>query len=208
MKKWIAAAGLACCVSAAVLGGCGKKEQPAETAAETTAEAAAEKKYSYENIGITLALPENFEDTKGAFYPHVVGEVEEGSGIRQLGFFYLAMPKEEYLEIVKTSQTRELTEEEVAHARSTAGTLAMIFSVDGGRDFTAVKEQFAKNGTEFDAKYAAEIGKAGDVTFYNYMEPNEDYTDGLEKEYAEEYQKLRGALEDAFTKAEYTAPEA
>ena len=46
------------------------------------------------------------------------------------------------------------------------------------------------------------------MTFYNYMEPNEDYTDGLEKEYAEEYQKLRGALEDAFTKAEYTAPEA
>ena len=69
-------------------------------------------------------------------------------------------------------------------------------------------ERFAKNGTEFDAKYAAEIGKAGDVTFYNYMEPNEDYTDGLEKEYAEEYRKLRGALEDAFTKAEYTAPEA
>ncbi len=203
-RKWILS-GILCCMTAAFISGCTPK-QPAETTAAETAETAAET-VSYKSIGITVTMPEEFRNTTGAFYPHVVGEVKDGSGIRQMGFFYLALPKEEFDGIVETSRQRELTEDEVEHVRSTAGTLAMIFAVDGGRDFAAVRELFAESGTEFDEKYASEIGKAGDVTFYDYMEPNEDYTDGLEDKYAEEYLKLSGALDGALDKAEFSVPE-
>ena len=165
------------------------------------------EKTVYDENGITLVYPEEFspDKLKGTFSPSPRG-VLAGFGVGVMAFDYVAIPAQELTAISERSGG-EFTPEDSEYLRSKWGTLATVYSIDGGRsleDFLAMKES-----ADIPADEIYEIGKAGEVTFFFRSEPEgrtEEYLQKIAPVYQEEYITLRKALEEALKNAEYAEP--
>ncbi len=73
--------------------------------------------------------------------------------------------------------------------------LFMLLSLGNGMTFRSFNAAFAANSIP--AEFVREIGRAGDWTFYLYMEgPNADFIAAIDPEYREEYAALANAADD------------
>jgi len=178
------------------------EEAAAETAGEENAGASL-KECVFEKTGMTLYLPEDFYETAGMLSVSESGEISYGSSVYELDFVYVAMPKEKYAEL--TTQA-DVTEEEIEDYRKRYNTAATVFVCGAGRDFSAVQGLAESNGGYLDSALAEEIGKAGEYTFYYYDAPTDEYEEGLETEYREEFRNRRETLREAFKSGVYGVP--
>lgn len=81
-----------------------------------------------------------------------------------------------------------------------------VYAVDYDRDFSAVEALWSGEGEPMDSAYAEEVGKVGHYTFYLYDAPQDRNTDNMDKEYAEEFEKLHELFVEAVRKGVYYIP--
>ena len=156
---------------------------------------------NYSEMGLTLKLPEAFTATKGILEPYVMGEL--APGLNLLVFFYIGMDQDEYAALDESS---ELTEEEFNAMQAAMGIIAYVFAVDGGRTADdLIKTVGIPNVTEKDF---TEVGKAGDVTFYLFLDKETDEKNlaGLAPAFAEEYTALQSRMPELMKSAEFSVP--
>ena len=168
-----------------------------------TAAFAAGTRETYEEMGFTMTCPEEFETMKGVVEPFPFGRSTDG--IYDMTFVYFAMPKEDYARLAETDP-EEISDEEFMTAIEAQGVLLYVLAIDGNR---CASDIINLAGLEDAAEENfAEVGRAGDVTFYLYDDPQmtEEYTAGLTPDFAEEFRMLREKLVEAMKNAEYFVP--
>ena len=169
--------------------------------AVASAEDAENDTMKFEEMGLTLKLPEEFAKAKGLFEPYPLGDI--GDGVNFMMFFYVGMDRDAYDAAVDNTNLTEEEQEEVQKAMSVLG---YLFTIDGGR--TAI--DLAKRLEEPDemAEEYIEVGKAEDVTFYLWLDKGSEEVslNGLKPEYAEEFLTLQNKLVDALKNSEFSVP--
>ena len=136
--------------------------------------AAAEEPISedFPQIGLKFTYPQELIDAKGTVSTD--GAFELGQGIYFLYWYYAAMTPDEF--------NRLLTVDPDQVSQKTS-IMCYAFAVPAKKDFSAVVEL---TGDQLDAANAAEIGRAGDWTFYLYMTPDPKFSNNVDREYYDE----------------------
>ncbi len=137
--------------------------------------------------GLRFTPPEEYRNTQGQIVTD--GAVELVSGIQYAYWIYCAVAEDELDKLYNNPD-----------AGTYAAILFYAFSIGNGKSFDDMN---ALLGYTLIPEYAHEIGKAGDYTFYLYMEgPYPEFCDGIDAVYAEEYTVLAGMTDQvaaAFT---------
>ncbi|MBR1659130.1 MAG: redoxin domain-containing protein [Oscillospiraceae bacterium] len=149
-------------------------------------------------IGLILHYPEEIHEVKGVYLPAGAGELGFGTGIYEADFIYFGLPRDRGMELLEKD---DLTDEEYAELVNVRGILPQLFAVNGGRDYTAVNELYEG---QLSNENFTEIKKVGDLTFYQYFDP--EYDDALPEDFKEDYLKLVEIQSQAVKDAEYFAP--
>ena len=134
--------------------------------------------------GLRFVPPELYRNTAGQLYTDAA--IPLFDGVYYAYWLYCAMTEEELL---------ALLEDPYSAGSSPLIRLFYVFSVGDGKSFDDMN---ALLDAPLPAEYAREIGKAGEYTFYLYMEePNQDFADSIDPSYKDEYIALAGAVDDA-----------
>lgn len=156
---------------------------------------------SFEEVGLTLELPEAFIKTKGLLEPYALGELVPG--ITLMMFAYTGMNPDEYQALM---ESEKLTKEQEDALMKAIGNIAYVLSIDGGRNAGDILEIVQiPNVTEADF---TEVGKAEDVTFYLFQDKETDkaFLADLAPEFAEEFTTLQSALPEVLKAARFSVP--
>ena len=143
--------------------------------------AAAEQEDAVENfpvMGLKFTYPQEFIDAKGCVSTD--GPAALADGIYYAYWYYVALPPEEFNRLLMTDQEK---------INEKAAMMYYVFAVPGKKDFSAVNEL---TGNALDTQNAYEIGKAGDWTFYLYMDTDPEYEGTVDQAYYDEYTDLCG----------------
>ena len=117
---------------------------PGSTAALAAADDAADGTLEFPEAGITLNLPEEFENTHGVIIPYGGFDVTGGAGIYETALLYFAMDQEAYDTYTENTNP---TEEEFNNFWNSSAWLVLILSADNGLTFDEVNEYAAPPGT-------------------------------------------------------------
>ena len=156
---------------------------------------------SFEEVGLTLELPEAFIKTKGMLEPYALGELVPG--ITLMMFAYTGMNPDEFQALMGSEK---LTKEQEDALMNAMGNIAYVFSIDGGRNAGDILEIVQiPNVTEADF---TEVGKAEDVTFYLFQDKETDkaFLSDLAPEFAEEFTALQSKLPEVLKAARFSVP--
>lgn len=124
--------------------------------------------------GLTFVPPQAFADAKGIIITE--GALDLAENVCYAYWMYFAMTEDE-LSALYSGETDASTAPFID--------LFYVFSIGGGMDFNAMNSII---GNALNPEYAREIGKAGDYTFYLYMEdPNQEFADSIDAEYRDDY---------------------
>ena len=161
------------------------------------------KTVKYEDFGISLTLPEEFEQTKGSFGIVPIGN--RGNELYIMMFSYLAMSKEEsekYNELIKQNP------EDAARTKLFGATSFMLtlFGISENRDAKDIIKLLKLNTMK--EEMFTEVGRAGDIRYFAFSEPSgeQTYLARQEPKFAEEYLRLKDALLETLKQAEYFTP--
>lgn len=134
--------------------------------------------------GLHFVPPELYRDTAGQTFTD--GSMELDKGINYAYWAYAAMTEEELTAFFDDTSTLE---------NPPIIILFYVFSIGGGKTFDDMN---ASIDNALSAEYAREIGKAGDYTFYLYMEgPDQSFIGAIDPAYRDEYTALASAVDDA-----------
>lgn len=156
---------------------------------------------NFEEVGLTLELPEEFIKTKGMLEPYALGELTPG--ITLMMFSYTGMNPDEFQALMGSEK---LTKEQEDALMKAMGNIAYVFSIDGGRNAGDILENVQiPNVTEADF---TEVGKAEDVTFYLFQDKETDkaFLSDLAPEFAEEFTALQNKLPEVLKAARFSVP--
>lgn len=138
----------------------------------------------YPVAGLRFTVPGEFFSAKGLIRSG--GTIDVGGGVYITYWYY-------------TAPDRNRQEKSAA--------LFYVFSVGDNRDFAGVAEEVSNNtGISFTAENAVETGSTDGWKFYLYMGMNEEFAAGLNEEYAEEFNALRGMKEKYAAAFSYYIP--
>ncbi|MBO4915583.1 MAG: redoxin family protein [Oscillospiraceae bacterium] len=208
---------LAAVMLVSALTGCGAKktepsavDEPTPAAGETSsapavsepepAQSGDTEEYVFDDAGITVYLPAEFNNTKGMIFDEGSGELSPGSGVYYAMITYLGITEEYYNELVAMD---EIPEEELNDVYSKWMDMITVVAVNGGRGFEAAVE--ASDG-EFEAKNASLINNNGDISYYSYYSAEDNDTSALDPEFLEEYNKLLGMVQSALQGSDFYEP--
>ena len=172
---------------------------PGSTAALAAADDAADGTLEFPEAGITLHLPEEFENTHGVIIPYGGFDVTGGAGIYETALLYFAMDQEAYDTYTENTNP---TEEEFNNFWNSSAWLVLILSADNGLTFDEVNE-YADG--ELDPSAAQEICTAGDCTHYLY-ETGESLPEDTDAVFLEEFKTLRGLTGELLDGSEFGTP--
>ena len=127
--------------------------------------------------GIVFAPPASFQNAAGVITTEGDGEVADG--VNYADWAYFAMTEDELIAARDKGDGSEYQKG------------ALLFEVLSMRNDVDFKQFNAMFNNYFAEEKLRELGKAGDYTFYLYMaEPIEDYLNGIDDKYKEEYTAL------------------
>ena len=167
--------------------------------------AAADDVSEYGMAGFNLPVTEELTETTGLVVPYPIGSIDDDHHVYEMDFYYEAMPAEEAENLLYAS---EITDEERAALQKAMTTIGLVLA--GDVDFDTIKASFeeiyGKDQMDFDK--AQEVGSADGFTFY-FIPPlaDEKYLSEIDKEYADELQKLETVLPEALKGAEFFEPQ-
>ena len=91
------------------------------------------KTETYDEIGITLTLPEDFDGLKGSLYASPYGAVLRDPDLFYMQIYYFAVPDDLFAKAL--NQDEKLTEEETATMRAGQGVLADVYATQNPEIF-------------------------------------------------------------------------
>ena len=170
-----------------------------------TAAASEEQQNKFDQVGLSIAFPQEIRETKGMIMPYPLGAIDSDHHVYVMAFLYEAMPKEEAEAIV---QSEDPSEEDVQAVTDVQGGIGAIISADVDLD-TAKEAYDAVLSYVFPLDYdgGQETGTADGFTFWFFPSvTDEDYLSSIEEEYAGELQMLMSAFPEALKAADYYEP--
>ena len=164
-----------------------------------TAFAAEEETVVLDDMGMTLTFPAEYSELKGVIYPYLMGALTRDPDMYLMAVLYFAMPQKQLEEIMNKGDAA--TEEEANALFASEGMLGMVIVTNASEEeFKAIYEAAP------DEIGAVEVGKADGYTFLYVTGDDEEYTAGIDKEYAEEFTSLKESFVDVMKNGKFYAP--
>lgn len=157
---------------------------------------------TYDEVGLTLDYPGEFQNTVGVFIPYPVGMVDHG--IFYMAFDYAAMTKEEYEAFYANYEN--MSAEEIARYERNVGFLSAVFAVDSSCGIKEIME-LVDPGMVSEQNFT-ELGRAEGYTFYLVDLPKEieSFLAAIPPAYTAEVRALHDSLIETLKKATFFAP--
>ena len=134
--------------------------------------------------GLRFVPPQAYWDAKGGIVTD--GSLDITQDIHYAYWLYCAMPEDELNALYSNPENVE---------NAPIIPLFYVFSIGGGMNFDYMNTLV---GNPFSAEYAREIGKAGEYTFYLYMEdPNQEFANYIDPIYKDEYLAIAAMKDEA-----------
>ncbi len=163
---------------------------------------------AFEDCGVTLTLPEDFNDLYGTFVTNDDGEPFSGAGVSSFNCSYLAMSQDRMNELMAKEETGEVTEEEGLDYMNRYLPIGAVLTVDENVEVSEadVREYFG--GEEGDGSLCAQIGSQNGYNYYLFACPltEESISEALEPEYTSEYEYVVNAFLESVQNADFYAP--
>lgn len=155
--------------------------------------------------GLRIAYPDEFKNAAGVV-DAFSGDLERGVYITELQ--YCGVPEEWIKEAIDIDDPDP---EDVQKYKDTQTVLTYVVSIDGDRDKETLEEILRDNLPDeekdgFSGKDLKELCKVDDCTFYRVTTFDGRRVENLDEDFAEEYDKLYGMLDDVLENAEYFKP--
>ena len=158
------------------------------------------KTETYDEIGITLTLPEDFDGLKGSLYASPYGAVLRDPDLFYMQIYYFAVPDDLFAKAL--NQDEKLTEEETATMRAGQGVLADVYATQNPEIFL----EDADEGTSLEDLGLVQFGTADGFGFYYWPAEDEEYLERIGEDYAEEFTALQDSFLKVLQDAELYAP--
>lgn len=173
-------------------------------AALLTVPAMAEETISidFEGVGVTLEVPQAFEETKGVLDAGDGNELGYNTGWYYMEMDYIAMSMDEYIDLMNKD---EWTEEDQDNYRASMGNLFMMFSVAPTTSLEKMADYLETMGMTLNMDDVTEIGEADGYTFYLFQDFDDDIS-AFRPEFAEEFTALRAMVPEIAAGATLYAP--
>ena len=173
-------------------------------AALLTVPAMAEETISidFEGVGVTLEVPQAFEETKGVLDAGDGNELGYNTGWYYMEMDYVAMSMDEYIDLMNKD---EWTEEDQDNYRASMGNLFMMFSVAPTTSLEKMADYLETMGMTLNMDDVTEIGEADGYTFYLFQDLDDDIS-AFRPEFAEEFTALRAMIPEIAADATLYAP--
>ena len=156
----------------------------------------------FKGVGVTLEVPQGFEETKGVLDAGDGNELGYNTGWYYMEMDYIAMSMDEYIDFMGKD---EFTEEDMTTYRNSMGNLFMMFSVAPTTSVEEMADYLKTLGMTLNMDKVTEIGEADGYTFYLFQDPDEDIS-AFRSEYAEEFTALRAMIPEIAADATLYAP--
>ena len=157
------------------------------------AEISGELEYSY--LGLRFNPPDVYRNTKGIVAIEPVNTLDNNAQI--VSCSYYAVTEDRYHDIRSS------------HGMVSPGEtwiVFLVFCIGRGMTFS---EYNTFTGKEYDEEYISEIGKAGDFTYYLYMEEaNPEQAENIDPAYRDDYITLAGTRKETEASFTFFKPEA
>ena len=155
--------------------------------------------------GLRIVYPDEFKNAAGVVTAFS-GDLERGVYITELQ--YCGVPEEWIKEAIDIDDPDP---EDVQKYKDTQTVLTYVVSIDGDRDKEKLEEILRDNLSDeekdgFSGKDLKELCKVDDCTFYRVTTFDGRRVENLDEDFAEEYDKLYGMLDDVLENAEYFKP--
>ena len=155
-----------------------------------------------EGMGITITVPESFEEIPGIVEPYPNGNISRNPDAFAMSMLYLGVDNEE-LERLQNLGEGQLTEEDAMKIMLSQGTIGYVLAVEG--DLAEVADQLGIDPAYLSV--AVEVGEANGFFFYFIPETDEDFLAGLEPKFADSFAEKQNAILEFLQNAVFTAPE-
>ncbi len=156
----------------------------------------------FEGVGVTLEVPQAFEETKGVLDAGNGNELGYNTGWYYMEMDYIAMSMDEYIDLMNKD---EWTEEDQDNYRASMGNLFMMFSVAPTTSLEKMADYLETMGMTLNMDDVTEIGEADGYTFYLFQDLDDDIS-AFRPEFAEEFTALRAMIPEIAAGATLYAP--
>ena len=156
----------------------------------------------FKGVGVTLEVPQTFEETRGVLDAGDGNELGYNTGWYYMEMDYIAMSMDEYIELMDKD---EWTEEDQDNYRASMGNLFMMFSVAPTTSLEKMADYLKTFGMTLNMDDVTEIGAADGYTFYLFQDLDDDIS-AFRPEYAEEFTALRAMVPEIAATAKLYAP--
>ena len=156
----------------------------------------------FEGVGVTLDVPQAFEETKGVLDAGDGNELGYNTGWYYMEMDYIAMSMDEYIDLMNKD---EWTEEDQDNYRASMGNLFMMFSVAPTTSLEKMADYLETMGMTLNMDDVTEIGEADGYTFYLFQDLDDDIS-AFRPEFAEEFTALRAMIPEIAAAATLYAP--
>ena len=174
------------------------------SASLTTPVLAEENTIPLDDVGMSIAFPEELENTSGYLLPYPIGPLDDMHHVYMMTFIYEGMPYEQAEEWMYSD---DLTDEQKKELNSKQFLLTAAFATDS--DFNAAVKAFDdyfEGVIVLEQDAAEEIGTADGFTFYAVPVQSDEYLARIDEEFAAEYKEIEQILLEAETEADLYAP--
>ena len=121
----------------------------------------------FKGVGVTLEVPQTFEETRGVLDAGDGNELGYNTGWYYMEMDYIAMSMDEYIDLMNKD---EWTEEDQDHYRASMGNLFMMFSVAPTTSLEEMADYLKTFGMTLNMDDVTEIGAADGYTFYLFQD--------------------------------------
>ena len=131
--------------------------------------------WPFNDTGISLTVPEKWNQAQGLLYPMEVGEFDPVRKIACTVILYIPLSEGDQALFTQSQNGAELTEEQSRRMAEIGGNISELynfFSIGNGKTFEEVREVILKDDSP-DRYVLDELGQAGDYRFY-LMTPKPD----------------------------------
>ncbi len=146
--------------------------------------------------GLNMTYPQSFRDARGLIGTD--GPMKLTDSVYLTYWYYTAVTEEEYQAVMEDNQ---------GQLQGRTAMMYYVFSIGDSESFSDVAGEINDlTGWGLTAENAAEIGQAENWKFYLYMAPEEDFGNGVEQEYADEYTALCGMRDEIASSYTFSVP--
>ena len=162
----------------------------------------------FADCGVTLTLPEDFNDLNGTFVTEDNGEPFYGAGNSSFTCSYLAMPRDRADELMAKGENGEITDEESEDYLHRYFPVAAVMAADESLELSEEDVRSYFGDEEDDSSFCTQIASADGYSFFLFSNPVTEDTlpEGVEPEYIQEYEYVMNAFLQAVQNADFHAP--